>query len=45
MAHEWLHVWELYPDLYDYDEYLPGSIIDTPVEPISWPRFVHPSPV
>ncbi len=47
MVHEWLHVWELYPDLYDYDEYLPGSIIDTPVG--AWDimagGFVHPSPV
>ena len=26
MAHEWLHVWEGYPDLYDYDEYVHGYI-------------------
>lgn len=47
MAHEWLHVWELYPDLYDYDEYLPGAIIDTPVGgwDIMAGGFVHPSPV
>ncbi len=24
MVHEWLHVWEGYPDLYDYDTYING---------------------
>ncbi len=46
MAHEWLHVWELYPDLYDYDEYVSG-IINRPVG--AWDimsgGFVHPCPV
>ncbi len=26
IAHEWLHVWEGYPDLYDYDEYINGYV-------------------
>ncbi len=26
IAHEWLHVWEGYPDLYDYDEYGNGYV-------------------
>lgn len=26
MCHEWLHVWEGYPDLYDYDEYTDGYV-------------------
>ena len=42
-AHEWLHVWEGYPDLYDYDEYNEG-IINRPVG--AWDimsgGFVHP---
>jgi hypothetical protein len=45
MAHEWLHVWEGYPDLYDYDEYS-GGIINYPVGvwDIMSGGFVHPSP-
>jgi hypothetical protein len=45
MAHEWLHVWEGYPDLYDYDEYI-GGIINRPVGiwDIMSGGFVHPSP-
>ncbi len=46
MAHEFLHVWEGYPDLYDYDEYLPGGIVNRPVgswDPMSGP-MVHPCP-
>ncbi len=44
-AHEWLHVWEGYPDLYDYDVYYGGYV--------NWPMgawdimsngFGHPSP-
>ena len=46
MAHEWLHVWEGYPDLYDYDEYVSG-IINRPVG--AWDimsgGFVHPCPI
>ncbi len=43
MVHEWLHVWEGYPDLYDYDEYS-GGIINTPVGgwDIMSGGFVHP---
>jgi PKD repeat protein len=44
-AHEWLHVWEGYPDLYDYDVYN-GGIIANPVG--SWDimsgSFAHPCP-
>ncbi|NOX58144.1 MAG: hypothetical protein GXP29_04710 [Planctomycetes bacterium] len=47
MIHEWLHVWEGYPDLYDYDVYLDNAIVNTPVG--AWDimagGFVHPSPV
>ncbi len=48
MAHEWLHVWESYPDLYDYDEYSSG-IVNRPVA--IWDimsdssTMPHPSPV
>ncbi|MEW6199232.1 MAG: thrombospondin type 3 repeat-containing protein [Planctomycetota bacterium] len=44
MVHEWLHVWEGYPDLYDYDEYISG-IINHPVGGwcIMSGGFVHPS--
>lgn len=46
MVHEWLHVWENYPDLYDYDEYDDG-IINRPVG--AWDimsgGFVHPCPI
>ncbi|GJM26463.1 MAG: hypothetical protein DHS20C16_28780 [Phycisphaerae bacterium] len=48
MAHEWLHVWERYPDLYDYDVYLDGQgIVDIPVGgwDIMAGGLVHPSPV
>jgi hypothetical protein len=45
MSHEWLHVWEGYPDLYDYDVYS-GGIINWPVG--AWDimsgGFVHPCP-
>jgi len=47
MAHEFLHVWEGYPDLYDYDTYSPEP---TPEQaPIGvWDimagGFVHPAP-
>lgn len=47
MCHEWLHVWEGYPDLYDYDEYTPGGgIINRPVGvwDIMSGGWVHPSP-
>ncbi|HVP13218.1 MAG TPA: thrombospondin type 3 repeat-containing protein [Phycisphaerae bacterium] len=46
MCHEWLHVWEGYPDLYDYDEYDPGGIINRPVGvwDIMSGGWVHPSP-
>lgn len=45
MAHEFLHVWEGYPDLYDYDVYIDGF----ENEPVgAWDimsgGFVHPSP-
>jgi len=46
MCHEWLHVWEGYPDLYDYDEY-GGGVINKPVG--AWDimsgGMVHPCPV
>ncbi|MCK4340243.1 MAG: thrombospondin type 3 repeat-containing protein [Phycisphaerae bacterium] len=47
MSHEWLHVWEGYPDLYDYDEYSPtGPVINHPVG--AWDimsgAWVHPTP-
>lgn len=48
MNHEFLHSWEGYPDLYDYDEYLTGpTIINTPIG--GWCIMaggpVHPVPV
>ena len=45
MAHEWLHVWEGYPDLYDYDEYI-GGIVNRPVGiwDIMSGSMVHPAP-
>ncbi|MCA9243178.1 MAG: thrombospondin type 3 repeat-containing protein, partial [Phycisphaerales bacterium] len=45
MAHEFLHVWEGYPDLYDYDVYING-IENRPVGvwDIMSGGFVHPSP-
>lgn len=45
MAHEWLHVWEAYPDLYDYDVYING-IENRPVGfwDIMAGGLVHPSP-
>ena len=46
MAHEWLHVWEGYPDLYDYDVYIDG-FENTPM--LGWDimagGFVHPNPL
>jgi hypothetical protein len=45
MSHEWLHVWEGLPDLYDYDEY-GGGPINKPVGvwDIMSGGWVHPSP-
>jgi len=45
MCHEWLHVWEGYPDLYDYDEY-GGGPVNRPVGvwDIMSGGWVHPSP-
>ncbi|MGD8453615.1 MAG: thrombospondin type 3 repeat-containing protein [Phycisphaerae bacterium] len=45
MAHEWLHVWEGYPDLYDYDVYI-GGFENKPVGmwDIMSGAFVHPAP-
>lgn len=45
MAHEFLHVWEGYPDLYDYDVYING-IENKPMGfwDIMSGGFVHPSP-
>lgn len=46
MAHEWGHVWELYPDLYDYDSWS-GGIINYPVggwDLMSVGGLVHPTP-
>lgn len=45
MAHEFLHVWEGYPDLYDYDVYI-GGIENRPVGvwDIMAGGYVHPSP-
>ncbi len=48
-AHEWLHTWEHFPDLYDYDIYdLPNAIENCPVG--AWDimadgGFVHPTPI
>jgi hypothetical protein len=46
MCHEWLHVWEGYPDLYDYDTYT-GGYENTPL--LGWEimagGYVHPNPV
>ena len=46
MVHEWLHVWEGYPDLYDYDEYSEDDQINYPVG--AWDimsgALVHPCP-
>src|SRR6185295_12736065 len=45
MSHEFLHVWEGYPDLYDYDVYING-IENKPVGvwDIMSGGWVHPSP-
>ena len=45
MCHEWLHVWEGLPDLYDYDVYIDGYE-NKPVAgwDIMAGGFVHPSP-
>lgn len=45
MSHEFLHVWEGYPDLYDYDEYS-GGIINYPVGiwDIMSGSWCHPAP-
>ena len=45
MAHEFLHVWEGYPDLYDYDTYI-GGIEQAPIGvwDIMAGGFVHPTP-
>ena len=45
MAHEWLHVWEGYPDLYDYDEYI-AEHINYPVGiwDIMSGGYCHPAP-
>ena len=46
MAHEWLHVWEGYPDLYDYDTYF-GGFEQFPVgywDIMASGTLVHPSP-
>lgn len=44
IAHVWGHVWEDYPDLYDYDVYISG-IVNAPVGrwDIMSGGFVHPS--
>jgi len=45
MAHEFLHVWEGYPDLYDYDVYINGiSNEAVGIWDIMSGGFVHPSP-
>ncbi len=55
-AHEYLHSWENYPDLYDYDIFLPnsaGAKINAPaggwdimaVSGITTQGYVHPSPI
>ncbi len=55
-AHEYLHSWEGYPDLYDYDIFLPtnaGAQINAPaggwdimaVSGITTQGYVHPSPI
>lgn len=50
-AHEYCHMWEGYPDLYDYDTYrpdFPGVILNNPVgawDVMSGGGLVHPAPV
>ena len=47
MVHEWFHVWEGYPDLYDYDDY-DGGLVDVPVglwDPMASSVLAHPAPV
>lgn len=46
LTHEYLHVWEGYPDLYDYDVYS-GGYINHPVGiwDIMSGAWVHPAPV
>ena len=46
ITHEWLHVWEGYPDLYDYDVYI-GGFENHPVaewDIMAAARMQHPSP-
>jgi len=45
MAHEFLHVWEGYPDLYDYDVYINGTSDESVgTWDIMSGSFVHPAP-
>jgi PKD repeat protein len=48
-AHEWLHTWEHFPDLYDYDIYDSGGVENCPMgawDIMSRPaNLVHPTPV
>lgn len=46
LSHEYLHVWEGYPDLYDYDVYS-GGYINHPVGvwDIMAAGWVHPAPI
>ncbi len=48
-AHEWLHTWEGFPDLYDYDVYdLPNAIENCPIgrwDIMADGGMVHPTPI
>ncbi|MEK6797792.1 MAG: PKD domain-containing protein [Planctomycetota bacterium] len=49
-AHEWLHTWQRFPDLYDYDVYapLPRPLINCPVgswDIMSGGGLVHSAPI
>ncbi len=48
-AHHYLHLWQGFPDLYDYDVFIeqPGAVINTPVgrwDIMARGGLVHPSP-
>lgn len=48
-AHEYLHSWEGFPDLYDYDVFAPdGPVINCPIgewDVMAYGGLVHPSPI
>jgi PKD repeat protein len=47
-AHEYLHTWEQFPDLYDYDVFQPGAIENCPIgrwDIMADGGLVHPVPI